>query len=136
MNADPLKKPRVVLADDSERILKIVARTLASQCEVEIVGAVQNGELAIDAVREMQPDVLILDVYMPLMDGIQTARYLRTIGVRTKIIFLTGLCDPSFRKAAMEAGADAFVCKPQLFTDLARAVFAVLAGQTFLSSDT
>jgi DNA-binding NarL/FixJ family response regulator len=134
MNFELLKKPRVVLANDSERILKAATRVLTSQCEVEIVRAVQSGALAIDAVMQLNPDVVILDVYMPVMDGIQAVRYLRKIASPTKIVFLTGLCDPGFRNAAMEAGGDAFVCQSQLFTDLPLAISAVLAGHTFLSS--
>ena len=135
MNSEDLKKPRVVLANDSERILKAATRVLTLQCEVEIVGTVQSGALAIDAVIQWKPDIVILDVYMPVMDGIQTARYLRKTASPAKIVFLTGLCDPGFRNAALEAGGDAFVCQTQLFTDLPLAISAVLAGQTFISPE-
>jgi DNA-binding NarL/FixJ family response regulator len=131
MNPSPLPKPRVLLADDSERFLKVVSRIL--QEEFDVVGSAVNGEQAIEAALRLRPDVLVLDILMPVMDGIHTARWLKKLDISTKIVFLTGLEDSACLNAAMQAGGDGFVFKVQLPTDLPRALRAVLAGETFLS---
>jgi DNA-binding NarL/FixJ family response regulator len=132
--ADRISKPRVVLADDSQRMREAVIRVLRVKCEVELVGFAFDGWPAIDAVHRLQPDILLLDILMPALDGIKVTRMLRKADSLTKIIFLTGIEDPSFQQAAMEAGAQAYVFKTQLLTDLPRAIAAVMAGETFLSS--
>jgi DNA-binding NarL/FixJ family response regulator len=129
-----LKKPRVLLADDSEPILRAVSRLLDS--EFEVVGSVFNGEQAIAATLRLQPDILVLDIMMPVMDGFESARCLKKLGAPAKIIFLTGIEDPALMETAREAGGQGFVFKSQLVTDLPLAVQAALAGRTFLSTKT
>jgi DNA-binding NarL/FixJ family response regulator len=131
---DPLPKPRVVLADDSRRMRNVVEQVLSAKCEVEVVGCAVDGGRAIDAVHSLQPDILILDVMMPVLDGIRVTRLLRRVGSPTRIIFLTGIQDSSFQRAAMEAGGQAYVFKNRMFSDLPRAISAVMRGTTFLSS--
>ena len=130
-----LSKPRVVLADDSQRMREAVARVLSTKCEVELVGCALDGAQAVDAVLRLQPDILILDIMMPVLDGIRVTRMLRKVASSTRIIFLTGIVDSSFQRAAMEAGGQAYVFKSQLFTDLPCAITAVMTGARFLSSE-
>jgi DNA-binding NarL/FixJ family response regulator len=132
--ADRLTKPRIVLADDNRSMREAVARALSTRCEVDVVGCAINGAQAVDAVARLQPDILILDIIMPVLDGIGAARKLRKADSPTKIIFLTGIEDSSFQQAAMEAGGQAYVFKAQLITDLPRAITAVMAGATFRST--
>jgi DNA-binding NarL/FixJ family response regulator len=129
-----LNKPRILLADDSELILRAVSRLLDVQFEV--MGSVLNGEQAIEGTLRLKPDVLVLDVMMPVMDGLEAARCLKKVGAPTKIIFLTGLEDPAIMETAMEAGGNGYVFKSQLVTDLPLAIHAALAGRSFLSTDT
>jgi DNA-binding NarL/FixJ family response regulator len=127
-----LKKLRVLLADDSEQILRAVFRLL--DVEFDVVGSVLNGEQAIEATLRLQPDVLVLDILMPVMDGIEAARCLKKVGAPTKIVFLTALEDSALMETAIEAGGSGFVFKSQLVTDLPLAIHAVVAGRTFLST--
>jgi NarL family two-component system response regulator LiaR len=122
------------LADDSEQILRAVSRLLDPQFEV--IGSVLNGEQAIEATLRLKPDVLVLDIMMPVMDGLEAARCLKKVGAPTKIVFLTGLEDHAIMETAMEAGGNGYVFKSQLLTDLPLAIHAALAGRSFLSTDT
>lgn len=128
-----MNKPRILLADDSEQILRAVSRLLDVQFEV--IGSVLNGEQAIETTLRLQPDVLVLDILMPVMDGLEAARCLKRVGAPTKIVFLTGLEDPALMETAMEAGGNGFVFKSHLVADLPLAIHAALAGRTFLSSE-
>ena len=127
-----MKKPRVLLADDSEQILHAVSRLL--EVHFEVIGSVLNGEHAIETTLRLKPDVLVLDIMMPVMDGLEAARCLKKVGAPTKIVFLTGLEDPALMETAMEAGGNGFVFKSQLVIDLPIAIHAALAGRTFLST--
>ena len=127
-----MTKPRVLLADDSEQILRAVSRLL--ELQFEVIGSALNGEQAIEATLRLQPDVLVLDIMMPVMDGLEAARCLKKIGAPTKIVFLTGLEDHALMETAMEAGGSGYVFKSHLVTDLPLAIRAALAGHTFLST--
>jgi two-component system, NarL family, response regulator DesR len=121
-----------LLADDSEQILRTVFRLL--DVEFDLVGSVLNGEQAIEATLRLQPDVLVLDILMPVMDGLEAARCLKKVGAPAKIVFLTALEDSALMEAALEAGGSGFVFKSQLVTDLPLAIHAAIAGRTFLST--
>ena len=85
-----MNKPRILLADDSEPILRAVSRLLDIQFEV--IGSVLNGEQAIEGTLRLRPDVLVLDIMMPVMDGLEAARCLKKVGAATNNRkFLTGL---------------------------------------------
>jgi two-component system response regulator DegU len=127
-----LKKTRVVLADDSSRILAAIKKLLSSQ--FDIVECALNGEQAVDAVMCLQPDLVVLDIVMPQLDGIQAARRLKQLGSTAKIIFVTGIEDPDYIKAASNLGSDGFVFKSSMRKDLALAITAALEGGTFYSS--
>jgi NarL family two-component system response regulator LiaR len=121
-----------LLADDSEQILRAVSRLL--EIQFEVIGSVLNGEHAIETTLRLNPDVLVLDIMMPVMDGLEAARCLKKVGAPAKIVFLTGLEDPALMETAMEAGGNGFVFKSQLVIDLPIAIHAALAGRTFLST--
>ncbi len=122
---------RVLLADDHEVMLDRVARLLATECTV--VGTVTDGQQALDAVRELKPDVLVLDISMPVMNGIETAHRLKKAGVEIRIVFLTEHDDPDFAREALEAGALGYVIKPRIASDLMIAINEVCAGRSFVS---
>src|SRR5262249_36000893 len=94
-----------------------------------------DGAQAIDAVFRLQPNILILDIIMPVMDGIRVTRQLRKASSPTKIIILTTIADESFQRAAMQAGAQAYVIKARMLTDLPQAITAVMSGVEFRSSE-
>lgn len=124
-------KARVLLADDHETILARERSILDK--DFEVVGEVTNGRDAVDEVRHLDPDVLVIDISMPVLDGLQAASQLRQKGYRTKVVFLTVHEDRDFVEAAFAAGASGYVTKSRLASDLVEAVRAVLRGCTFVS---
>jgi CheY-like chemotaxis protein len=132
MNLNTSKRPRLVLADDCDLMLSFVADVLKK--DFEIVASVRGGKEAIEAVVRVNPDVLVLDIEMPGLNGIQTAQRLKESGAVTKIVFLTGFEDPAYVTSALAANASGFVFKPRLLYDLPRAIREALAGRFFLSS--
>jgi DNA-binding NarL/FixJ family response regulator len=122
---------RVLLADDHEGFLRRLRGEL--DLEFEIVGTAENGEDAIDAVRRLDPDVLVIDMAIPVMDGLQATECLRDANCRTKIVFLTIHEQSEYVSAAFAAGASGYVTKRHLGIDLAPAIREVLKGHTFLS---
>lgn len=126
-----MAKLRVVLADDHAAVIASVRRTLGT--DFDVVSAVSDGNQAVDAVLLLDPDILIIDISMPVLDGLQAARRLQKAHCRTKIIFLTIHEDHDFVSAALSAGASAYVTKPRLATDLLPAIRQALGGHTFVS---
>jgi DNA-binding NarL/FixJ family response regulator len=127
----PVDKIRVILADDHQEVIAIVRRTLGE--EFEVVQAVDNGSLAIHAVLELEPDIFVTDISMPVVDGFQAARRIQKANCRTKIIFLTIHEDRDFLVAALSAGGSGYVIKPRLSADLVRAIHEALSGNIFVS---
>jgi DNA-binding NarL/FixJ family response regulator len=122
---------RVLLADDHGDFLRKVCGELST--EFEIVDTAANGEEAIDAVRRLDPDVLVIDISMPILDGLQAAARLRDGHCRTKVVFLTIHEQSDFVSAAFAAGASGYVSKRHLGSDLVPAIREVLQGHTFIS---
>ena len=118
---------RVLLADDNEEILDRVTTLLAADCDV--VGAVRDGRQALEAAQDLKPDVLVLDISMPVMNGIETARRLTEAGSETRIVFLTVHDDPNFAREALEAGALGYVIKQHIASDLVAAIKKAHAGR-------
>ncbi len=123
---------RILIADDSQTAIRVISRIVRRQ--FDLVAAVGDGQAAIDAVLDHRPDVLLLDILMPVMDGIQAARRLTGLGVATKIVMLSGLENQAIIEAALAAGASGFVFKSTMSSDLLRAIADVLTGRTFVST--
>ena len=119
------------LADDNEAMLDRAAGILANECNV--IGTATDGQQALDEVREQKPDILVLDISMPVMNGIETARRLKEGGSETRIVFLTVHDDPELAKWVQEAGALGYVIKPRMGSDLIVAIKEASAGRFFLS---
>jgi DNA-binding NarL/FixJ family response regulator len=124
-------KIRVVLADDHQQMIAIVRQTLGK--EFEVVGAVEDGKQAVDAVLALYPDVLVIDISMPVLNGFQAAKQLQMANSRAKIIFLTVYEGWDFVGAAFCAGASGYVNKGRVYTDLIPAIHEAMLGRTFLS---
>jgi DNA-binding NarL/FixJ family response regulator len=121
----------VLLADDSRAVLTDLRDELSK--EFSIAGMVENGEEAVRDVYRLDPDILVLDISMPGLNGIQVAAHLRDARARTKVLFLSIHEQSEYISAAFSAGACGYVTKRHLATDLPRAIREVFAGQTFLS---
>jgi len=126
-----MPKIRVVLADDYQGVINRVCQTLDDNFEV--IDAVSDGQQAIEAVQLSSPDVLVIDISMPVLDGLEAARRLQALHCRTKIVFLTVHADRDFVEAALAAGASGYVLKALLTKDLLPAIYAALEGSTFVS---
>lgn len=122
---------RVLLADDNRAMLADLRDELSK--EFSVVGAVASGEEAILEVFRLDPDILVLDITMPGLSGIQVASHLRDSHVRTRILFLTIHEQSEYVSAAFSAGACGYVTKRRLGADLAVAIRQVFQGQMFLS---
>ena len=127
----PLSRGRVLLADDHEEFLAVEARLL--EPEFEIVTTARDGRSVLEEAARLAPDILLLDISMPVLDGIQAARLLKASGCQAKIIFMTVHGDQDYVQAGLAAGALGYVVKSRLATDLLPALRAVLAGRSFVS---
>jgi DNA-binding NarL/FixJ family response regulator len=125
-----MDKIRVLLADDHEAVLAKVRIVLGE--DFNIVGAVNNGRDAILEVQRLDPDVLVIDISMPILNGLQAVSQLRS-NRRTKVVFLTVHEDQDFVEAAFSAGASAYVVKADVTTDLVPAIRDALEGRRYIS---
>jgi DNA-binding NarL/FixJ family response regulator len=126
-----VKKTRIFLADDNQAILDKLAEILEGAFEIE--GTASDGLTALNAVERQCPDVLLMDISMPIMDGIDAASNLIRMHTKTKIIFLTVYEDSDFVKAALATGAAGYIVKSHMATDLFPAIREALAGRRFIS---
>ncbi len=134
MNADfgvTMKRIRVLLADDHPAMLAQVESLLED--EFDVIGKVADGQALVDMGAELQPEVIIADITMPIVDGIEAARRLRAAWNTAKIIFLSVHEDADFVNAALDAGGDGYVVKSRLATDLIGAIRDAIAGSQFIS---
>jgi DNA-binding NarL/FixJ family response regulator len=126
------RRPKIVVADDSALVLAQVSAQLAER--FEIVAAVTDGRQAVDAVRRLNPDVVVLDIAMPVLNGFHIARELTQSGPRPKIVMLTMQESDDFVAAAVTAGAAGYVLKTRMRADLHSAIDHVIAGRLFVPS--
>jgi len=124
-------RARVLIADDHQSVLDRVMRLL--EHEFTVVGAVGSGTQLVFAAGAMEPDVLVIDVSMPDMTGIQALDAIRARGSHVPDVLLTAWNEPELIDAAWDSGALGFVIKTSMATDLLPAVRAALQGQRFLS---
>ena len=118
----PSRQPRIVIADDFE----MLRRGLKSLLGPAICGEAENGQQAVERVMELRPDIVILDWSMPVMDGLQAARMIRSSAPETKIIVFS-LHDASLvREEALKAGADVFLHKTATGEELLKAITALM----------
>ena len=127
-----VSRARILLADDHKEMRERVARVLEN--EFEMLEAVSDGQALLDAASELNPDLCLLDVSMPVVNGFEVATRLKLAGSRAKIVFLTIHEDLDFVRAAYDAGASGYVLKRRMASDLLQAIRAVLAGRTYTSS--
>ena len=112
--------------------MQAVARLLAD--DFEVVGTVYDGEALTKEATRLSPDVLLMDIAMPLLTGLQALRLLVRDGCTATVVMLTSYEDSSLVEEALEAGARGYVTKARMAPDLIPAIHAALAGRTFVSS--
>ena len=126
-------KLRVVLADDHRMLREALAEMLAKEPEMEIAGEAGSGREALEQVEALRPDVLVLDIGLPDMSGIEVARRLRLS--KTKVLMLSAYADKRFVREALKAGAMGYVSKGAAGDELANAVRAIARGDSYLSPE-
>ena len=131
MQGAVVNRARILLADDHPDMRERVRRCL--EHEFEVLDPVENGVALLEAAAKLGPDVCLLDISMPILDGIETATQLRESGSTTQIVFLTIHEDPDFVQAALKTGALGYVIKRRIISDLRPAIHAALAGRRFIS---
>ncbi len=126
-----LRKIRVLLADDHGDVLDTVARLLVP--EFDVVGTVTNGKGLLSAAGRLKPDVMIVDISMPILNGIEAVRRLMESGSQAQVVFLTVHESSDYVRAARATGALGYVVKPRMGVDLNVAVKEVHGGRSYLS---
>jgi len=127
-----LSKIRVLLADDHGEMLEHVSNLLSADGCI-VVGTASDGQTAIDAAVRLRPEVVVLDISMPILNGIQAAKHMKDANPSIKIVFLTVLIDTDVCRAALETGALGYVLKSRLGTDLIPALKLATVGSRFVS---
>lgn len=123
-------RPTVMLADDHARVLETVFKLLSPG--FNILATASEGSRALQACIELNPDVAVLDICMPELDGIGAARQLRRVGCLTRIVFLTVLEDEDYVAAALDVGARGYVLKSRMHSDLIPAMEHALANEALV----
>lgn len=126
-----MNKPRVLLADDHGLVLAGLRRLVEDSCEV--VGTVEDGRSLIEAAQRLEPDLILLDIAMPLLNGIDAARQIRKLCPNTKLIFLTMQTSPTYATEAFQAGASGYLLKRSAPMELPLAIEAALRGQHYIT---
>jgi DNA-binding NarL/FixJ family response regulator len=124
-------RPRVLVADDHRAMLDTLAQMLSR--DFEVVATVMDGLSAVAEAEQLEPDVLVLDIAMPELNGIAAAARLKQRGSTAKVVFVTNLHDREFVEESLALGEVGFVVKDRLVADLLPAIRRVLAGETFVS---
>jgi DNA-binding NarL/FixJ family response regulator len=126
-----LKRPRVLLADDHLMLLDALKSVLEPRSDV--VGAVCDGRALLEAAARLQPDIVVLDIAMPQLNGMDAARHLKVSMPRVKLIFMTMNEDPYLVGEAFRAGASAYIVKQGAAQELTQAIELVLRGGTYVT---
>jgi DNA-binding NarL/FixJ family response regulator len=127
-----MTRPRVVIAEDHVLVRDVIRDVLRSECDV--LAVVEDGGAALEAVAEHHPDFLLLDISMPVLNGMAVARRVHKASPGVNIVFVTAQGDPAYVEAAFEAGARGYVVKGALLTELPAAIHEIQAGREYRSA--
>ena len=126
-----MRRPRVVLADDHTMITEAFEKLLAPSCDV--VGKVGDGRALLAAVKELHPDVVVVDIGMPLLNGLTAARQIRELDPDIKLVFLTMNEDPDLAAEAFRVGASAYLLKRSAASELVTAIQQVVQHRSYVT---
>ncbi len=126
-----MKRPRVLLADDHRLLREAFVKLLEHDCDV--VGAVADGRALLEAAPELRPDVVVMDISMPMLNGLDAARQLKRMMPAVKVIFLTVNDDPDLAGEAFRAGGSGFVLKNSAASELLQAIQDVAQGRSYVT---
>jgi len=126
-----MSKPRVLLADDHIMLLSAFQTLLDGECEV--VGTASNGREVVQLAATLKPDLILLDVAMPLMNGLEAARQIKAANAGIRIVFLTMNEDPDVAAEAFRAGASGYLLKSSAGSELMTAVYEAMRGRSYVT---
>lgn len=126
-----MSRPRVLLADDHTLVLEGIQKLL--EPHFDLVGTVEDGRALLEAAKKLEPDVVIADISMPLLNGIDAARQLRKILPGAKIVFLSMHADPTYVTEAFKAGGAGYLLKRSAASELVFAIEEVLKGRFYVT---
>lgn len=123
---------RVVLADDHSVVRKGVREFLEEEPDIDVIGEASDGLQAVELATELQPDVIVMDIKMPQLSGVDATKRIRTAAPKVRVLALTAYDDDPYIFGLLEAGASGYVLKTAESSELIRAIRAVAAGQSAL----
>jgi DNA-binding NarL/FixJ family response regulator len=126
-----LPRPRLLLADDHALVIAGFRRLL--EPEFEVVAAVEDGRELVKRARELDPDVILLDISMPLLNGFEAARQIRKSAAKAKLVFVTMHGEPDYVAEAFRSGASGYLLKSSAASELVTAIREALNGGTYLT---
>jgi DNA-binding NarL/FixJ family response regulator len=126
---------RILLVDDHEVFRRYVCSMLKEQANVQIIGEAEDGLQAVKQAKALQPDVILLDIGLPGINGLEAAREIGEIANKTRIIFLTQESSPELVHEAFELGAWGYITKTEAGAELLPAVVAVSRGERFMNEN-
>ena len=124
---------RILIAEDHLMVRAGIRALLEKAGDIHILGEASNGQEAVDMTRELKPDVLVMDIMMPRMNGLQAAKNIRDLGLSTRILLLSMYAEAGFVHQARQCGVEGYVLKSSVSDELLQAVRTVASGKTFLS---
>lgn len=126
-----MKHPRIMLADDHALLVEAFRKLLESTCDV--VGTVTDGHALLVAAPALKPDVIVIDIAMPRLNGLEAGQHLKKMMPAVKLIFLTMNQDPDLAAEAMRSGASGYLLKTSAATELFEAIQAALKGSSYVT---
>lgn len=126
-----MTRPRILMADDHAIVLAGLRKLV--EAEGEVVGMVEDGRALVEAAQQLRPDIVLLDISMPLLNGLDAARQISKLVPESKLIFLTMHATPTYATEAFKAGASGYLIKRSAAVELKQAIQAVMQGQHYLT---
>ena len=124
---------RILIAEDHLMVRAGIRALLEKAGDIQILGEASNGQEAVDMTRELKPDILVMDIMMPRMNGLQAAENIRELRLPTRILLLSMYAEAGFVHQALQCGVEGYVLKSSVSDELLQAVRTVAGGRTFLS---
>jgi len=128
-----MQKIKVLIVDDHAILRDGISALLSLAADIEVIGEAENGREAIDRARQLAPDVVLMDIAMPAMDGLEATRHIHKESPQMKVLTLTQYDDREHLLSLLEAGAEGFISKTAASSELASAIRSVYQGDSFLS---
>ena len=125
---------RVLLVDDNERWYSFYRKVIGKRPNLQIIGHVSDGLEAVEQAQELQPDLILLDIGLPALNGLEAARRIREVSPASKVLFVSDNSSPDIAEEALSTGAGGYVVKSNAATELLPAIEAVLRGKRFVSA--